>query len=74
MTQDAILVQLDKPMNLVTHTEVYVKTSRATVLQVESTDKAIKFIERQRMNHGDKCPDYRLAVRTIITIEEEINV
>lgn len=74
MTQDAILVQLDKPLALQTKQEVYVKTSRAIVLQVETTDKAIKFIERQRLNHGTKCPDYRMAVRTVITFEEEFNV
>lgn len=57
-----------------TKTEVYVKTSRATVLQVDSTEKAIAYIHRQRDNHGDNCPDYKLAVRTTITFEEEINV
>ena len=74
MTQDAMLVQLDQPLKLNTKTEVYVKTSRATALQVDTTEKAIAYIQRQRENHGDNCPDYKLAVRTIITLEEEINV
>lgn len=74
MTQDAMLVQLDKPMNITTKTEVYVKTSRATVLQVESTKRAIDYIQHQRDTHGSSCPNYKMAVRTIITVEEEINV
>lgn len=55
-------------------TRVLIKTSRATVLQLESVEKAKAFILKQREKFLDKCPAYKLIEQTIQITEREIAV